>query len=94
MVSRSLYIIAYDISDDGRLNQVRQFLKGYSTGGQKSVYECFLTTSELREVVKRLRELIEPVEDRVHIFFMDARSRTHTLGIAIQPRDPDFFYFG
>lgn len=93
-MSRSFYIIAYDITDDSRLNRVRHFLKGYSTGGQKSVFECFLTPAEVREVMQELRRLIEPTEDRVHLFIMDARSRTHTLGVALQPKDPGFFYFG
>lgn len=93
-MDRTLYLIAYDISDDKRLNRVRYFLKGYSTGGQKSVYECFLTESELRFVTSKLRRLIRDDEDRVHIFTMDARSRTHVLGIAIQPKDPAYFYIG
>lgn len=93
-MSRGLYLIAYDITEDDRLNRVRHLLKGYSTGGQKSVFECFLSPSEVREVVRQIRALISPAEDRVHVFIMDARSRTHTLGIALQPKDPSFFYFG
>jgi CRISPR-associated protein Cas2 len=73
---------------------VREFLKGYSTGGQKSVYECFLTDGELKYVKEMLGRLIDEEEDRVHIFTMDARSRTHTLGIAVQPNDPEYFYIG
>ncbi len=91
---RTLYIIAYDISDEVRLARVRHLLKGYSTGGQKSVYECFLTEAERWHIVEKLERLIDPEEDRVHIFTMDGRSRTHTLGIAVQPKDPSFFYFG
>lgn len=68
---------------------MRQFLKGYSTGGQKSVYECFLTDGELKYVKTKLDRLIDEDEDRVHIFTMDGRSRTHTLGIAVQPKDPE-----
>ncbi|MDI6890359.1 MAG: CRISPR-associated endonuclease Cas2 [Thermodesulfovibrionales bacterium] len=93
-MERTLYLIAYDISNDRRLNRVRNFLKGYSTGGQKSVYECFLTDRELRYVKKKLERLIREDEDRVHIFTMDGRSRTHTLGIAVQPKDPEYFYIG
>lgn len=93
-MDRTLYLIAYDITDDKRLNRMRHFLKGYSTGGQKSVYECFLTDGELRYVTRRLHGLIKDDEDRAHIFTMDGRSRTHTLGIAIQPKDPDYFYIG
>lgn len=93
-MTRTLYLIAYDICDGRRLQQVRHFLKGYSTGGQKSVYECFLTYGELNYVQKSLQELIDDEEDRVHIFTMDGRSRTHTLGIGVQPHDPAYFYIG
>lgn len=93
-MERTLYLIAYDITAGKRLTRVRQFLKGYSTGGQKSVFECFLTGGELKQVVKTLGGLILHAEDRVHIFRMDGRSRTHVLGIAVQPKDPDYFYFG
>lgn len=93
-MDRNLYIIAYDIREPHRLNRVRYFLKGYSTGGQKSVYECFLTDGELKFVISNLKRLILEADDRVHIFRMDGRSRTHTLGIAIQPKDPAYFYIG
>lgn len=93
-MKRDLYIIAYDIADERRLNRVRYFLKGYSTGGQKSVYECFLTEGELKFVISNLKRLIFEADDRVHIFHMDGRSRTHTLGIALQPKDPSYFYIG
>lgn len=38
--------------------------------------------------------LILEIEDRVHIFRMDGRSRTHAIGIAVQPKDPEYFYIG
>lgn len=94
LMERTLYIIAYDITSDKRLNRVRCFLKGYSTGGQKSVYECFLTDGELKYVMSKLNRMIFDAEDRVHIFQMDGRSRPHVLGIALQPKDPSCFYIG
>ncbi|MFN3480859.1 MAG: CRISPR-associated endonuclease Cas2 [Thermodesulfovibrionales bacterium] len=93
-MNRTLYIIAYDITDERRLNRVRYFLKGYSTGGQKSVYECFLTEGELKFVISNLKRMIFEGDDRIHIFQMDGRSRTHTLGMALQPKDPSYFYIG
>lgn len=93
-VMRTLYLIAYDIRDDKRLNNVRHVLKGYSTGGQKSVYECFLTDGELRRIADTLSRLILTIEDRVHIFRIDGRSSTHVLGVAVQPKDPEYFYIG
>ncbi len=93
-MDRTLYLIAYDITNNRRLNCVRHFLKGYSTGGQKSVYECFLSDCELNHVKTKLEGLIGEDEDRVHIFTMEGRSRTHTIGIAVQPKDPEYFYIG
>ena len=93
-MKRILYIVAYDIRKPERLNRVRYFLKGYSTGGQKSVYECFLTEGELKFITRKLNNIIREDEDRVHIFVLDGRSKTHTLGTAIQPKDPSFFYIG
>jgi CRISPR-associated protein Cas2 len=93
-MNRTLYLIAYDITNVGRLNNTRRFLKGYSTGGQKSVFECFLTQAELRYVTNELNTIIDADVDRIHIFTMDGRSKTHTLGIGVQPADPEFFYIG
>jgi CRISPR-associated protein Cas2 len=91
---RRLYLVAYDICEMKRLNRVRELLKGYSTGGQKSVYECWFSPAELTEVTETLRRLIVPEEDRVHVVTVDGRSRPHVLGVAVPPADPAFFYFG
>ena len=68
--------------------------EGLQHRGQKSLYECWRTPTELTEVVETLRRLIVRKEDRVHVITMDARSRPRTLGIAAPPSDPSFFYFG
>ncbi|MCX7974424.1 MAG: CRISPR-associated endonuclease Cas2 [Candidatus Aminicenantes bacterium] len=94
MAARELYLIAYDISDEKRLNRVRHFLKGYSTGGQKSVYECFLTERELNSIVEEITYLIDERYDRVHIFKVERRGKIHVLGIAVPPKDPSYFYIG
>jgi CRISPR-associated protein Cas2 len=93
-MQRDLYLVAYDICDPKRLSRTRNFLKGFSTGGQKSVFECFLTQGELREVVSGVSHIIDENADRVHIFSLDGRSRSHTLGVALPPKSPEFFYFG
>jgi len=94
MSGRYLYLIAYDIADERRLNRVRNFLKGYSTGGQKSVYECFLTEAELNHITEDLAILIDEFHDRVHIFKIERRAKIYALGIAVLPNDPSFFYIG
>ena len=94
MNERDLYIAAYDIASARRLRGALKAVKGHATGGQKSAYECFLTPAERRDLLAKLREVIEPAEDRVLLIRLDPRSRVHTLGIAEAPQDPPFFYCG
>jgi len=88
--ARTLYLVCYDVSSPKRLYRVHRFLNGYRIGGQKSFFECWLTPAELREVRRELAELIEPVEDRVHIFQLDPRMKMECLGVATPPRTGAF----
>jgi CRISPR-associated protein Cas2 len=94
MTNRDLYIAAYDIASPKRLRTALKVVRGHATGGQKSAYECFLTPAERADLLHRLREVIDPLEDRVLLIRLDPRSRVHTLGIAVAPQDPPFFYCG
>ena len=88
--ARTLFLVCYDISCAKRLYRVHKFLLGYKVGGQKSFFECWLTSNELREVRRTLEALIDPTEDRAHIFQLDARMKNEGLGVASQPGMPVF----
>jgi CRISPR-associated protein Cas2 len=94
MTDRDLYIAAYDITSDQRLRAALKLVKEHATGGQKSAYECFLTVAERGDLLRRMRTVIEPSEDRFLLIRLDPRSRVYTLGIAEAPQDPPFFYCG
>ncbi|EQD76959.1 CRISPR-associated protein Cas2 [mine drainage metagenome] len=94
MTDRNLYLAAYDIVNSRRLRAVLKLLKGHATGGQKSVYECFLTSAEHHRLLDDVGEAIDSKEDRFLMIRLDPRSRVHTLGIAVEPKDPPFFYHG
>ena len=83
--ARTLFLVCYDISCAKRLYRVHRFLLGYKVGGQKSFYECWLTPAELREVRRILAELIDPAEDRAHIFQLDPRMKNEGMGLATLP---------
>ena len=83
--ARTLFLVCYDVSCPKRLYRVHKFLLGYKVGGQKSFYECWLTPAELREVRRTLEELIDPTEDRAHIFQLDPRMENEGLGVATRP---------
>lgn len=94
MSKRTLYIAAYDVSDPARLRAALHVLKGYSCGGQKSVFECFLTDSEKASLLAEIRSVIDLTEDRFMLVRLDPRMKVRVLGIAVEPVDPEFFYVG
>jgi len=93
MPARILYLAAYDVTDPDRLQAALRVLKGYACGGQKSVFECFLTERERRELVAEARAVLDLTHDRFLLLPLGDIT-VRTLGIAIPPGDPDFYYVG
>ena len=93
-MERRLYIAAYDISDARRLPRALNILKDYSTGGQKSVFECSLSVAERTELIDRISEIIDLKEDRFCLVCLEPKARVRTMGIAVSIKDSDFFYVG
>ncbi|MCL4745053.1 MAG: hypothetical protein KJZ83_06520 [Burkholderiaceae bacterium] len=91
---RHLFLIGYDISCHRRRRLALRAVKGNAVGGQKSLYECWLTSAELQSVMGELRTVIDPVEDRVVFVRLDPRATVLTRGIGVAPADGDFFYLG
>lgn len=83
--ARNLFLVCYDICSPKRLYRVHKYLLGYRVGGQKSFFECWLTPTELREVRQTLDALLEPTQDRAHIFQLDPRMKSEGLGLATAP---------
>ncbi len=64
---RNKYLIAYDIADPKRLRQVHKKVSAFAIRGQKSFYECWLTTAELARFRTIVHRLLED-DDRLFIF--------------------------
>ncbi len=94
MTQRTLYIAAYDIGDDGRLRDALKVLKGYASGRQKSVFECFLTPAERQRLLAEVRGVIDRIEDRFLLVRLDPRGKIRVRGRALRPADPPWFYVG
>lgn len=94
MTKRTLHLAAYDVSDPGRLREALKVLKGYASGRQKSVFECFLTQAERRRLLAEIRAVLDLSEDRFFLVRLDPRGKIRTLGIAVKPTDPPWFYVG
>ena len=91
MNQRQLYLAAYDISDPGRLRRGLKVLRRYASGGQKSVFECFLSATEKAALLHAIDAVIEPTEDRFFLVRLDRQSKVQALGIAVRPLDPPYF---
>jgi CRISPR-associated protein Cas2 len=74
-----LYIVTYDIRDDGRWTRTYRTLKGYGEWLQLSVFQCRLTKIKAIRLEAALGDLINREDD--HVLIMD-------LGPAdsVQPR--------
>ncbi len=94
MSERDLYLACYDVAEPRRLAGALKLARVYATGGQKSAHEIFLTLAERERFVRDMRALLDLATDRFLLLRLDPRSRVHTLGKAVAPSDPDFFYLG
>ena len=94
MPHRDLHLACYDVADPRRLSAALKLARRYATGGQKSAHELFLTHAEREALLQSMRALLDLGTDRFLMLRLDPRSRVHTLGKAIQPADPDYFYVG
>lgn len=94
MTQRLLHLACYDISEPRRLIAALKLTRVYATGGQKSVHELFLTPAERTTLVEDMSVLITPDTDRFWLLQLDPRAHVHTLGKAVKPADPDYFYVG
>ena len=94
MTERSLYLAAYDVSSPSRLRASLALVKAYATGGQKSFYEIFLTPAEKGQLLHDLALVLHATQDRFFLLRLDPRSRVYALGVAIEPSDASYFYFG
>ncbi|MEE9322533.1 MAG: CRISPR-associated endonuclease Cas2 [Granulosicoccus sp.] len=91
---RRLYLAAYDIANAKRLRAALYCLREYATGGQLSVHECWLSDTERTSLIISVNDIIDVDEDRFLLVKLDTRQHVTSLGKAIQPEDPDWFYVG
>jgi CRISPR-associated protein Cas2 len=62
MINRQLYLAAYDISCNRRLRKALYVLRSSALGGQKPLFECFLTFAEQAQSPRDIYRVINPVE--------------------------------
>ena len=93
-MKRKLYLAAYDISNASRLRAALYAIKGFASGGQKSVFECFLAPDERDELVETINYIIDQDEDRFLLLPLGPANAIETLGKGVAPVDPSYYYIG
>jgi CRISPR-associated protein Cas2 len=94
MKQRQLYLAAYDISCNRRLRKALYILRAYASGGQKSVFECYLTENEKNQLLSEVSTVIDPHDDRFMLLGLLGAKHVRTLGKAVLPQDGSFYYVG
>ncbi len=93
-MKRKLYLAAYDIRSPRRLRPALYLLKGFASGCQKSVFECFLTGTERCELIETMSKIIDPDEDRFLLLSLASAEGIMTLGKGVAPANPSYYYVG
>lgn len=91
-MKRKLFLVAYDVRDPKRLQAALRVIKGFASGGQKSAYECWLTAAEQDLLVEEMSSVLNLTVDSCAIIPLEPRRPVITLGVAVKPADPAFFY--
>ena len=88
-----LVVVVYDIPDDKRRTKLSNFLEGYGRRVQYSVFECFLSLEEMRQLFEKSKKLVNSSEDNVRFYWIssEAVSRVLTIG-SVEPASPPKYY--
>lgn len=88
-----LTVITYDISDDRRRSQLSTFLEGYGRRVQYSVFECYLSLAEMRQLYQQVKRRVKPEEDSVRMYWLSEKavSRVLTVGSPAPEPPPDVY---
>lgn len=88
-----LTVLAYDIADDDRRRQVAKICEHHMLRVQESVFEAWLSATELQRLIHALQPHLDPQADTVRLYPLALRdlARRQTLGPHPQAQPlPDF----
>jgi CRISPR-associated protein Cas2 len=92
MAETTLYLVAYDISNDRRRTKVHKILCGFGQWTQYSMFECFLTEKELVALSGRLDDVLKVKEDNVRIYHVCRACQQKAETIGSEPPQEDVVY--
>jgi len=91
-----IYLICYDIVDDGRRRKIADLLDRSGLRVQQSVFECVLDEKEYEILFQRMMKLINKKEDQVRFYPISEPCRKKMTILGTQPKiavDASVFIF-
>jgi CRISPR-associated protein Cas2 len=88
-----MVVVVYDIPDDKRRVRLSNFLEGHGRRIQWSVFECFISLDEMRQLHEKVKKLVKAEEDNVRFYWIptEAASAVLTIGSS-KPEEPPKYY--
>jgi CRISPR-associated protein Cas2 len=83
-----LVLVVYDIPNDKRRVRLATFLEGYGRRVQKSVFECFLSLSEMKVLYGKVKRRVRVEEDNVRFYWVPVDAVQRTLTVGSEPPEP------
>lgn len=88
-----LVVVVYDIPDDKRRVKLSNFLEGYGQRKQLSVFECFLSLDEMRQLCEKVKKQVKSSEDHVRFYWISEEAVSRVLAIGGEsPQPPPKYY--
>lgn len=78
-MARKGFVFMYDIACGKSRRQAAALLKEFAISSQKSLYECYLTKTELKHLIRSLKPLLG-VNDKCHYIPLSSQKGTYKLG--------------
>jgi CRISPR-associated protein Cas2 len=85
----TLYVVAYDVSNDRRRTKIHKTLSGFGQWTQFSLFECHLTDKQYLQLRQRLDTHLKPDEDSLRFYSLCGGCivKVETIG-GEKPADP------
>lgn len=83
-----MYLISYDITDNGTRGKIAKVLSGYGQRVQYSVFECRITEQQYKELYQKLVILMQKEEEgNIRIYNICGKCETKLNTIGIESRE-------
>jgi CRISPR-associated protein Cas2 len=88
-----MVIIVYDIPNNKKRTKLAHFLEGYGDRVQFSVFECFITLEEMRQLAEKVKTKVDPTEDNVRFYWLSSEAQSLVITIGSETPSAPANYF-